>query len=395
MWLRLLKIFGVPLKTLADIAELGKGIDLGKYEAVWTGTKRDMCQAVMDAIGAILDAFVAKNSHLMSDKPSDLGINGQLGKSTSISDVSIPVMALHSDESPIVQSVSIHEKPSSYVGATGVAISEPSKPKANFRSLSLQNLCQGAEFYIPRKVVETGFFFFQFKTSKGLEDVLENGPWMIRNSPIILKKWTMNTRLCKEELTRILVWVKIHDVPIQMCIESWGRSRFACCLVEINANDVLKESLTMGVSLIDDSGFTIEIVSIEYEWKPPRCDLCKIFGHVQDHCPKKVSVPSKVVTPTVGGHSVKQTVRYEPKATTSVPKKGATILSNTSKLSSMLKNQPSKVTAPSTKEGNITMSNSYAALDDETDEDVYDESANLLYSTHTGGSLSTFTVAAG
>ncbi|GJR37390.1 hypothetical protein Tco_1213074 [Tanacetum coccineum] len=46
------------------------------------------------------------------------------------------------------------------------------------------------------------------------------------------------------------------------------------------------KSLTMGVPLIDESGFTIEIVSIEYEWKPPCCDLCKIFGHVLEHCPK-------------------------------------------------------------------------------------------------------------
>nr|GEW36778.1 ribonuclease H-like domain-containing protein [Tanacetum cinerariifolium] len=50
-----------------------------------------------------------------------------------------------------------------------------------------------------------------------------------------------------------------------------------------------------------------------------------------------------------------------------------------------------------TEAGNITMSNSYAALDDESEEDVknvYDESANLLNSTKTGESLSTFTVVA-
>ncbi|GJR30161.1 retrovirus-related pol polyprotein from transposon TNT 1-94, partial [Tanacetum coccineum] len=64
----------------------------------------------------------------------------------------------------------------------------------------------------------------------------------------------------------------------------------------------------------------------------------------------------------------------------------------------MSKNQPPKVTVPSSKEDNILMSNSYAALDEESDEDVenvYDKSANLLHSTQTGGSSSTFTVAAG
>ncbi|GKB11556.1 hypothetical protein Tco_0845479 [Tanacetum coccineum] len=61
-----------------------------------------------------------------------------------------------------------------------------------------------------------------------------------------------------------------------MCIESWGRSSFARCLIEINAEDVLQDSLTIGIPCEDD-GFSIEIVSIEYEWKPPRCDLCKIL----------------------------------------------------------------------------------------------------------------------
>ncbi|GJW03283.1 reverse transcriptase domain-containing protein [Tanacetum coccineum] len=52
------------------------------------------------------------------------------------------------------------------------------------------------------------------------------------------------------------------------------------------------------------------------------------------------------------------------------PKKGATILGSASKSSSVLKNQPLKAIVHPTKEGNITMSNSYAALDDESKEDV-------------------------
>nr|GEX81743.1 zinc knuckle CX2CX4HX4C [Tanacetum cinerariifolium] len=72
----------------------------------------------------------------------------------------------------------------------------------------------------------------------------------------------MDTRLLKEELTRIPLWVKLHDVPIQvfeedgisliatfigkhvmldsytssMCNDSWGRSSFARCLIEVNSD---------------------------------------------------------------------------------------------------------------------------------------------------------------
>ncbi|GKB44694.1 hypothetical protein Tco_0889636 [Tanacetum coccineum] len=134
----------------------------------------------------------------------------------------------------------------------------------------------------------------------------------------------------------------------------------------------------MGVPLIKGLMFTIEKVSIEYEWKPPRYDLYKKFGHVHDHCPKKKKKGKSMSTNggQFGDHSVKQYVRYEPKATTSAPMKGATNLGNASKSSSMLKNQPLKATVTSTKEDNITMSNSYDALDNEIDEDVqnlYDE----------------------
>ncbi|GJR44358.1 zinc knuckle CX2CX4HX4C containing protein [Tanacetum coccineum] len=220
-----------------------------------------------------------------------------------------PGMVSHIDD--IVQSVSIQDKPSSYVGAAGGLTPEPSKTKVNFRSLYSENLCEGVDYSIPRKVVETvstrfantlyGYFIgkriafpvieYDVRNNLGLEDVLENGPWMIRNSLIILKKWSMNTHLCKEELTHIPVWVKIHDVPIQvfsedglsiiasqigkpilldsytssMCIESWGRSSFSGYLIEINVGDFLKESLIVGVPLIEGSGFTIETINIEYE----------------------------------------------------------------------------------------------------------------------------------
>ncbi|GJZ07604.1 hypothetical protein Tco_0541397 [Tanacetum coccineum] len=157
---------------------------------------------------------------------------------------------------------------------------------------------------------------------------------------------------------------------------------------------------------------------------PPRCDECKIFGHVHEHCPKKVVSPPVVTTsivdaPTVensndgfqtmgkkkkrkgkakstnggqfAGPSVKHTVRYEPKATPSAPKNGTTNVSNPSTSSSILKTAK---TIP--KKDNFTASNSFYALNDEQEDDeevknVYDESANLL---KTGGS-SSFTTAAG
>ncbi|GJY50969.1 zinc knuckle CX2CX4HX4C containing protein [Tanacetum coccineum] len=214
-------------------------------------------------------------------------------------------------------------------------------------------------------------------TIPSLEAVLEGGPWLIRKSPIILKKWPMDTRLIKEELTRISIWVKLHDVPIQvfeedgisliatfigkpvmldsytssMCNESCGKSSFARCLIEVVSPPIVTTSnvVTPTVEKTNDGFQTVG---------------------------KKKKMKGKSKSTNGGqftGPFVKHNVRYEPKVTTTSPKKGATYVGNTSQSSSMLK----------------------TTEDDEEDvENVHDESANLIHNTNSGGS-SSFTAAAG
>ncbi|GJU06649.1 hypothetical protein Tco_1123079 [Tanacetum coccineum] len=163
-----------------------------------------------------------------------------------------------------------------------------------------------------------------------------------------------------------------------------GRSSFVRCLIEVNSEADLVDVVTIGIPSLTGDDFTKETICVEYKWRSPRCDLCKIFGHVHDYCPKMV----------LAGPSVKQSFRYEPKATTSAPKKGATNVGNASKSSSML-----KTAGTSSKNDNITTSNSNSALNKEEDEeedveDVYDETDNLFQNTKTGGS-SSFMVAVG
>ncbi|GKE95105.1 hypothetical protein Tco_1579960, partial [Tanacetum coccineum] len=200
----------------------------------------------------------------------------------------------------------------------------------------------------------------------------------------------------------------------------------AWCLIEVKSKADLVDSVTIGIPSLTRDDFTKETIRVEYEWRPPKCDECKIFGHVHDHYPKKMVIPpivtTNVVTPTVDksndgfqtvgkkkkrkgkskstngcqftGSSVKQTIRYEPKATISAPKKGATNVSNPSKSSSMLKTAD---TSP--KNDNFTTYNSFSTLNDEEEDDekvknVYDESANLVPNKNTRGS-SSFMAAAG
>nr|GEY32237.1 hypothetical protein [Tanacetum cinerariifolium] len=337
----------------------------GKHDEILSEMTNDDRMKTMDALGTICKSIQADNTntHVTPCKVShvDDSINLNVDDSTMPSD-------------PIVQSVDINTVSTSYVGVAGAHDKDQPKVKvnSNFRLLVVDPVFDGVNISIPRKVVE--------------------------------KQWSMDTRLLKEELTRISLWVKLYDVPIQvfeedsisliatfigkhvmldsytssMCNDSCGRSSFARCLIEVNLDVDLVDVVTIGVPSLTGNDFTKETIRVEYEWRPPKCDICKIFDHVHDHCPKKVVSPpivttSNGVTPTVEkANDSFQTVMHKKKRAN---------------------------TGPSSKTNNIPTSNSYSALnvgeedEEEVVENVYDESANLFTNTKTGGS-SSFTVAA-
>ncbi|GJX85466.1 inorganic phosphate transporter 1-4-like protein, partial [Tanacetum coccineum] len=57
-------------------------------------------------------------------------------------------------------------------------------------------------------------------------------------------------------------------------------------LIEVRADVELKDNIVVAMTKLVGEGFYTCNVYVEYEWKPPRCMCCKLFGHVQDKCPK-------------------------------------------------------------------------------------------------------------
>ncbi|GJV97118.1 hypothetical protein Tco_1548695 [Tanacetum coccineum] len=43
-----------------------------------------------------------------------------------------------------------------------------------------------------------------------------------------------------------------------------------------------------GCANVDDTRHTKECIKLEYEWKPPLCIDCHVFGHSSEHCPKRI-----------------------------------------------------------------------------------------------------------
>nr|GEW90040.1 zinc knuckle CX2CX4HX4C [Tanacetum cinerariifolium] len=240
----------------------------------------------------------------------------------------------------------------------GTSSAIPKKGIANFHHLESKNMCDCVDLSIPRKIVEE----------------------------------TMNTRLFKEKLTRVSVWVKLHDVPIKvfsgdgisliatqignsimldsftssMCIDSWGRSSFVRCLIEVRADAALKDSVTMGIPLPDGEGFTTKTVQVNGQQRKS--------GKTGSTINNRSGAAGGKAT----WQSIKQKVSYEMKAHGNLP------MNRAPKVSSSTKDDPSKK-LPTLKGGihvptsnpSVSTSNLYDVLDDmESDEEsevVYDE----------------------
>nr|GEU68893.1 hypothetical protein [Tanacetum cinerariifolium] len=65
----------------------------------------------------------------------------------------------------------------------------------------------------------TRLFSFQFSSMDRLDAMLKNGPWFIRKSQLIMKKWHLDVNLLKEDVGIVLVWVKLHGVPVTVFTE--------------------------------------------------------------------------------------------------------------------------------------------------------------------------------
>ncbi|GKF91282.1 zinc knuckle CX2CX4HX4C containing protein, partial [Tanacetum coccineum] len=60
----------------------------------------------------------------------------------------------------------------------------------------------------------------------GMNSVIENGPWMVENKPLFVRKWEPGLCMSKLDTSKVPLWVKIYDIPS----EAWnvdGISRIA------------------------------------------------------------------------------------------------------------------------------------------------------------------------
>ncbi|GJW52270.1 hypothetical protein Tco_0093621 [Tanacetum coccineum] len=191
-------------------------------------------------------------------------------------------------------------KSTSYAGATGASAKELPKVNSNFRPLVADPVFDGVNISIPRKFVE------------------KDGISLIATfigKPVMLDSYTSS-----------------------MCNDSWGRSSFARCLIEVNSEADLVDVVTIGIPSLSEDDFTKETIRVE-----KTNDGFQTVGKKKKRKGKSKSTNGGQFT----GLLVKHNVRYEPKATTRAPKKGITYVGYTSQSTPIKEEEVKKMKTPS------------------------------------------------
>ncbi|GKC53581.1 RNA-directed DNA polymerase, eukaryota, reverse transcriptase zinc-binding domain protein [Tanacetum coccineum] len=133
-------------------------------------------------------------------------------------------------------------------------------------------------------VTQNGVFLFKFRESDGMEFVLENGPWMVNNKPLMIQKWGHDVVIDKSEQKTLPCWIKLHNVPL----EAWTSNGISAIASGLGKSLIIDKTTTKKIEICyknnDKRTKCSKFVKVEYSWKPPKCCECKVFGHTENTC---------------------------------------------------------------------------------------------------------------
>ncbi|KAJ6749810.1 hypothetical protein OIU85_000443 [Salix viminalis] len=141
-----------------------------------------------------------------------------------------------------------------------------------------------------------GFILFRFKDQNELQGVLEQGPWLFGGKHLILQQWSPRFQFDTSKISSLPVWIRLRGLPIPLwsikglsmvasmvgtplsCDEATHkctRLEYARICVEIDASLPYVHQFQI-LTPLSPTPITIHV---DYEWKPARCNTCKVFGH--------------------------------------------------------------------------------------------------------------------
>ncbi|KAL4018356.1 hypothetical protein IC575_021951 [Cucumis melo] len=157
-------------------------------------------------------------------------------------------------------------------------------------------------------ILENDLICFQFRRSKSVEWILSRGPWHLDDKSMLLRKWTPGIVPEFFVFNSVPVWIRLGKLPMELWTEAGlavvasavgkpisldlatkerRRLSYARVCVELEAGSNMPAEITVSLRGVDFN------VSVNYEWKPRKCNLCCAFGHSGSNCSR--SVESKTI----------------------------------------------------------------------------------------------------
>ncbi|XP_043724141.1 uncharacterized protein LOC122671107 [Telopea speciosissima] len=149
--------------------------------------------------------------------------------------------------------------------------------------------------------LESGIFVFDFQGRDLSMQILDEGPWTFSSRPMILRPWTPEVSLSRKEEIELPLWVKLYGLNLRYwgdrslgCIASvlgrpicadrrtvrHERLSFARICISIKVADGLPAT----ICIAQEAGTLVE-QPVHYDWSPPLCSVCKVFGHGEKSYP--------------------------------------------------------------------------------------------------------------
>lgn len=151
--------------------------------------------------------------------------------------------------------------------------------------------------------IKKGIFLIRFLNTESKTKALQMHNLMLDNRPVFLKQWHDGMEFSREEFYQVPVWVQLPALPIKY----WGQN-FLSKIVGLLGEPVKADAATANRDIIGYARFLVEMningdgtvwkmsengVMLEqevvYEWKPVKCNVCGLLGHVEKQCKKKQS----------------------------------------------------------------------------------------------------------
>nr|GEY28477.1 retrovirus-related Pol polyprotein from transposon TNT 1-94 [Tanacetum cinerariifolium] len=117
----------------------------------------------------------------------------------------------------------------------------------------------------------------------GLEFIIFNDDLVKKGS----KRWELSA-------CGYFVGYKMSIQELSMCKTGIGRIGYARVLVKVPAKKGLVDSIDVLYKSKGSSKQHVKKVRVEYDWKPPVCSHCGVFGHINSKCANKFAILQEV-----------------------------------------------------------------------------------------------------